>query len=483
MKKMFYKSRAIMLGCFMAIFFFAASIEASAQGKEETDYDKLKKEVKEQVLQALKKTQFESEKDYLTRLRSFGKKELQEVTNKVVKERKKNLRGKYEYTMDYDAENEAFDVEITELHHHIKVPVSKAYAEKFSKALYRNPVAYVTRVIMVDNQWTAGAAVMLFNTYSMEANVEKAGIGIQWDDLYRTARAQESILRYVELESINLQAKTCVIGGMAYDFARAWYNLPSRKLTETLFDIRTLKLTPDGNVAGHVYFFSYKNAQPEQDLNITLQELGIDLDDYDPEKIQQKKEAEAKRIKEDEEAEAKRKKEAEEAEAKRIKEDEEANRQLGLPPHAASTQTWTFGDSELVWSDAIHIPDCNKTSFTGNTPDCRSYTYQGKTYYYYKWSYVNTYSTTLCPSPWHVPFHSDFVTLAQSSDAATLISAWGYSGVADGRNMKWLDSIALYWSATEMNKRDAFVLTLYQGETKPNLTREKYYGLPVRCVK
>jgi hypothetical protein len=31
------------------------------------------------------------------------------------------------------------------------------------------------------------------------------------------------------------------------------------------------------------------------------------------------------------------------------------------PRYAASTQTWTFG--EQIWSDAIHIPECNKTDF------------------------------------------------------------------------------------------------------------------------
>jgi hypothetical protein len=47
------------------------------------------------------------------------------------------------------------------------------------------------------------------------------------------------------------------------------------------------------------------------------------------------------------------------------------------PPYAASAQTWTFGNQ--TWSDAIHMPGCNKESLIDlYDPDCCSYTTDGK---------------------------------------------------------------------------------------------------------
>jgi hypothetical protein len=47
------------------------------------------------------------------------------------------------------------------------------------------------------------------------------------------------------------------------------------------------------------------------------------------------------------------------------------------PPHAASTATWVIGDQ--TWSDAIHIPACDKKDFkeSETAPRCRSYTSAG----------------------------------------------------------------------------------------------------------
>jgi hypothetical protein len=48
------------------------------------------------------------------------------------------------------------------------------------------------------------------------------------------------------------------------------------------------------------------------------------------------------------------------------------------PRYAASTKTWVFGYQ--IWSDAIQIPSCNKSSFkvSFTEPDCRSYTFKVK---------------------------------------------------------------------------------------------------------
>ena len=80
----------------------------------------------------------------------------------------------------------------------------------------------------------------------------------------------------------------------------------------------------------------------------------------------------------------------------------------------ASTQTWTVGGP--TWSDAVQIPECDKADFDGGTPetpqaDCRSYTREGKTYYYYSWVYVDQKLDLLCPSPWRVPTKDDFINL------------------------------------------------------------------------
>jgi hypothetical protein len=77
------------------------------------------------------------------------------------------------------------------------------------------------------------------------------------------------------------------------------------------------------------------------------------------------------------------------------------------PPNAASTVLWY--ENNDFWSDAIRIPDCDKTDFDlyGEIPDCRSYTSLGSgyTWYYYNLAYVNQYAAKLCPSPWRVPTH------------------------------------------------------------------------------
>jgi hypothetical protein len=85
------------------------------------------------------------------------------------------------------------------------------------------------------------------------------------------------------------------------------------------------------------------------------------------------------------------------------KKDEEPET-ITTPTYAASKNVWKFGDQ--IWSDAIQIPDCNKSSFeiSSTVPQCCSYTYEGNTYYYYNWAYVHEYKKILCPGKiWRVP--------------------------------------------------------------------------------
>jgi hypothetical protein len=156
------------------------------------------------------------------------------------------------------------------------------------------------------------------------------------------------------------------------------------------------------------------------------------------------------------------------------------------PSLAASTQIWTFDDQ--TWSDVIHCPECNKETFeySFTEPQCRSYTEEGKTWYYYNWKYVNANKNTLCPSPWRVPTESDFSTLISDTTItySTLIDAWGYGGYALGTSLFEVDTDAFYWSSTANGTNYAYNLGLDRsGNLDLASGNHKYYGFQVRCVK
>jgi uncharacterized protein (TIGR02145 family) len=164
------------------------------------------------------------------------------------------------------------------------------------------------------------------------------------------------------------------------------------------------------------------------------------------------------------------------------------------PPNAASTQTWVFGDQ--TWSDAIHIPNCNKSSFVDSytDPQCRSYTENSTTWYYYNWPYVNVNAVALCPSPWRVPLQSDFGTLVSTLGGNTqsardaLIAAWGFTGYALGNSVYKESDGTTYWSATGYDGDEAYTLSYvgyyaYGLYINPQSIDLMYYGFPVRCVK
>ena len=157
------------------------------------------------------------------------------------------------------------------------------------------------------------------------------------------------------------------------------------------------------------------------------------------------------------------------------------------PPHAASAKTWTVGSQ--VWSDAIQIPDCNKSNFrkSPTIPQCRSYTHEGNTYYYYNWPYVNTNANLLCPAPWRVPNIADYVLLADNGKPLfCLLNNWGdtYGGWCDGaRSLPESVSTLFYWSTWELNGELAQYAYYYNGALFPQAATLKYYGFQVRCVK
>jgi hypothetical protein len=153
------------------------------------------------------------------------------------------------------------------------------------------------------------------------------------------------------------------------------------------------------------------------------------------------------------------------------------------PPHAASTQTWTFGDQ--IWSDAIQIPECNKTSFTNSydVPHCRSYTTNNITYYYYNWAYVNTNGTNLCASPWRVPSQSDFEALTGATSGGELTTVWGLPGYAYGSSMNFVGEDGLFWSSSENDTSYAYNLSYTSGNLGVSNANPKLLGFQVRCVR
>jgi hypothetical protein len=164
-----------------------------------------------------------------------------------------------------------------------------------------------------------------------------------------------------------------------------------------------------------------------------------------------------------------------------------AMRSLGLAIfRAASAQTWTFGSSTLTWSDAIRIPDCNKSDFTNdsNNPQCRSYTSGTNTWYYYNWPYVNQNAGALCPSPWRVPTRTDFTALVGATNYTTLVAQWGYGGYA-GSSMYYVSERAYCWSSTEdpNNTNIVYNLSYYNSGNLTVPYSSKDIGFQVRCVK
>jgi hypothetical protein len=154
------------------------------------------------------------------------------------------------------------------------------------------------------------------------------------------------------------------------------------------------------------------------------------------------------------------------------------------PSNAASTIIWVIG--EQSWSNAIRMPECHKETFEeDHAPQCRSYTEEGKTWYYYNWAYVDKYKAKMCPSPWRVPTKADMETLESNSNGNALFDAWGYGGYAFGSSMYDVNSYdAYYWSSTEYDR--GFAYNLYfstSGGVGPQKLSTKLTGLQVRCVK
>jgi hypothetical protein len=164
---------------------------------------------------------------------------------------------------------------------------------------------------------------------------------------------------------------------------------------------------------------------------------------------------------------------------------------LPIPPYAASTQTWTFGNSSLIWSDVIHIPNCNNPfdDSSLDEPKCCSYAVDETTwYYYYNWPYVNTNKDELCPSPWRVPTKGDFETLVSVVPYSVLWELWPAAGRAAADEIKDQGLFFAYWSSTRDSSDpnygyQAWHLLCAFNERYQLGSSGVYTGFEVRCVK
>jgi hypothetical protein len=152
------------------------------------------------------------------------------------------------------------------------------------------------------------------------------------------------------------------------------------------------------------------------------------------------------------------------------------------PRYAASTQTWVFGAQ--TWSDVIHIPACDKQDFDGGTKDapkadCRTYTHEGETWYYYSWPYVNEHAGLLCPSPWRVPADEDFSNFLEDITTVDRTIDWRHGGYVYGGVVEDM-SFGYYWSSTV---NDAHAYGLYYFGSYPGVRNySQSIGFQVRCV-
>jgi hypothetical protein len=166
----------------------------------------------------------------------------------------------------------------------------------------------------------------------------------------------------------------------------------------------------------------------------------------------------------------------------------EKEENIETPPYAASTQTWTFGVQ--IWSDAIRIPECDKSDFIDSytIPDCRSYTDGSPTWYYYNWTYVNVNQAKMCPTPWRVPTREDYELLTRLATKQELSFAWGLSGLCEGDYMYYLGTEANEWTATEApygeKNKYAWSFRISANYDAPRITSDwMHMGYRVRCVR
>jgi uncharacterized protein (TIGR02145 family) len=173
------------------------------------------------------------------------------------------------------------------------------------------------------------------------------------------------------------------------------------------------------------------------------------------------------------------------------------------PTDARSAQAWlvTGQDGAQIWSDAINIPNCNKTDFYARKesyPDCRN---NGNYGYLYSGLYVRYNASVLCPDPWRVPTKEDFEKLIELVRPVTLCKEWDselndppavpfafpgmeYAGICNNSFIGGQGEAMRYWSQSYWLDVSAYCLH-YHTEERCVKFLEEYndVGSAVRCVK
>ena len=156
-----------------------------------------------------------------------------------------------------------------------------------------------------------------------------------------------------------------------------------------------------------------------------------------------------------------------------------------VPPY--SSGTWSCGTQ--TWSGALRNPaGCSAMTAlsTAATPPAQYYD-RGTSYgYYYNWTCVNSYGTTLCPSPWRVPTPTDFdilVTCAggnNSTGGSAMLSAWGATGYTRGNEVQWTAN-SYFWSSVSSGNSARYMSARTYDLQVP--WADKFLGMLVRCVR
>jgi hypothetical protein len=153
------------------------------------------------------------------------------------------------------------------------------------------------------------------------------------------------------------------------------------------------------------------------------------------------------------------------------------------PPHAASTQTWTFGTSTLTWSDRIVVSPSNCTSVTSfSTSDANATQYriyQGL--YFYTWTCVMNNATVFCPAPWRVPTLADVQDLINNTNGATLVNTWGSGGWFSGSS--YATNVFPYWSSSPCSNTENVYDIEYTNSTLYTDCNYKSWAFQSVCTK
>lgn len=149
-------------------------------------------------------------------------------------------------------------------------------------------------------------------------------------------------------------------------------------------------------------------------------------------------------------------------------------------------KTVTIG-SQTWYAENVKFNVANSWCFKDDSTYCKKY---GKLYNYES-------AKEACPSGWRVPTKDEWDTLISSAGGPDLAPAnlslyrpaFGFNALYGGRRHSsgeyfYLDQFGFYWTSTEVDKYNAWVITL-----NPNLktlkinSYDKWAGYSLRCIK